>query len=384
MTLFRKYRLYYRKFKKSYCSKKYYWEGINENYQIVSDVSSFTRKQLNEYLVKNQISLLKIQILKPLSHQQIILFWQMFSNLLQDHLNLIDALKLIRQQQPHWYFITTFLKVINQGQTFYQSLLCYPQWFNPLTRQLVKIGENNGRLPEIISYLSTYLTKQQQTKTKIIKSTLYPLFLLSLLFLVQIFFCWIILPQFSELLNVNGRTLPLITRLIFAWGNFLKRGMFPTLIIILIIGYFYRSNVKRLPLIRTVITLRTEVNLAYILAISLQSGLDIISTFRLLSPLFPASHEIIKALQQGMSLSDALKFSKKLDPFFVHLTALGENTGNLSAYFNYLTNWYQQKIDRWIEQLNIWLEPAIMLVISILVGILAIGIYLPLFQITTT
>ncbi len=375
------YKVYLRKLKRI-LKKKYQWEGLNEHYQIISGFTYFSRKQLTSYLTRNKILLLKITKLKSIPRKNIIIFWQMLNQLLQKNLGLIDALILLNQQQPAWYFITDILKSLKQGQNFNQCLLLYPTLFNFLTRQLIKTGENTGKLVDTTQYLSNYLDTLHQTKKKIIKSMIYPIFLLSLSIIIQIFFCLIILPQFYDLLE--NKSLPLITKLIFKWSIFIKKWLIISIIFTVIIIYFNRKKIIKLPILKTIYKLYYQMNLAKILTLSLQSGLDILSTFRLLTPIFPTSKQIILSLQNGVLLSEALNMTKQLDPFFIQMTKIGENTGNLPENFTYLVNYYQQKIDSWIKNLNVWLEPGIMLFISVLVGILAIGIYLPIFQLDIT
>jgi len=330
------------------------------------------------------------------------MFIQELAVLLKANIPLMTALELLQSQYPLKIqkIIIAIKKNISDGLTLSQALKKHPKYFDDLTIHIIKAGEASAALPQILGNIAGYQEKIALLKTRLKKALFYPLTVLFIAMIITIGLLVFIVPQFESLFESMGAQLPLVTRIVLSLAGFIKtKGLLLITIIFLLIlilfltkKYFPKFSeilsylFLSLPILGKIYqkilfsrfshTLAILLNARIPLTEALKISSNIISHQKYEKSIIQAREDIIK----GDGLSHALGKSQLFPLIFIQFIHIGEQSGNLSDMLTKLAERYETESDHIIQTLTLLLEPAIMLILGILIGGLVIAMYLPVFE----
>lgn len=337
-----------------------------------------------------------------LSTGEVLAFTQELSHLLQAGLPLFQALSILckQQTQPGLKKLLPFLAGrIYAGFSLSSSLAYYRTSFSPVYLSLVQAGEHSGKLAEQLHYVVRYLKHLHKTRQALQTALIYPALVLGCMGAVSLFLLLYVVPRFESLLHTSlGKgPLPLLTHGLLGCshtlqdhGKALGAGVLLVAILVYLVfrhkGQSIGSYMWYIPGLRS---LGLKLNLArftHILVITLHSGLSLIKSLSLARPaLTLASLQVAGAhleqhMQKGMTLSEALKREAAFPPAFLSLVEIGEATGSLATILESLGESYQDQVEQALKKLSILLEPTCIIALSCLVGLVVLGLFLPILQ----
>ncbi len=322
--------------------------------------------------------------------------------LLKANIQLIIALDILSQQYPDKIrnMILSIKKNISDGLSLSQSLEKHPKYFEALTIHIIKAGETSAALPQILDNIAGYQEKIALLKTRLKKALFYPLTVLCLALFITIGLLIFIVPQFESLFESMGAQLPLVTRIVLSFAGFIKtKGIIFILILFLIISllilskkYFVKFSeflsylFLSLPVIGKIYQKIIFSRFSHTLAILLNARIPLTEALKISSHVI--SHKkyersIIQARENiitGDLLSRALEKSRLFPYIFIQFIHIGEQSGCLSEMLTKLAERYEAEADHILQTLTLLLEPAIMLILGVLIGGLVIAMYLPVFE----
>ena len=304
--------------------------------------------------------------------------------------------------------IKSFLKEVRsnleKGQPFYATFVKYPRFFDQVFVSLLKAGETSGNLDQILGNISVSLEKQQDIKNRIRGVLIYPVFLLVASFLILFFLVTFALPKISAVFEGSGFEPPLFSKIVFAIGDFfgaygLYVGGFIILVVVaafylykisLIFRRFVFGLVTHLPAVGTVTLKISLQRFAATLASLIKAGLPLTQGIEITAQAV-GNEELKEALlrisregiTKGLTISEAFKKEKVFPRVVVNLVGISEKAGHLEDVLLTLADFYEKETDNAIKIMVSLLEPALLMGMGVIVGIIALAIIVPIYQLTT-
>lgn len=301
---------------------------------------------------------------------------------------------------PLYQWLQQLNQLLLSGYRFSEALSQSTPYLTNQEINLIRIGERTGKLAEILQNITLHRQKIDALNRKVKKILFYPLFILAISLLLSLALLIFIVPQFAELYATKSQNLPIITQLLFYFSTFLQqhfRLLFFTFLFGFILCYWAEKNVSffqqikfyllsHLPIFQNIIKQKRIIFFCHQLALMLNASLRLDVALNTLIDEKngdPVLYQEIQFLQQN--LKQGYRFAQGLNPMIfgnenVQMLMIAEQSGRLSEMFDYIAQTYQQKLDHQIEILSQLLEPVLMLFIGTIIGVVILGLYLPIFE----
>src|ERR1035437_2330578 len=328
------------------------------------------------------------------THDKILLAKNMGS-MIKAGLSVTRALSVMEKQTKNKALKTLLNDLINavsRGEALSESMKKRPQIFSQLFISMVKAGEESGNLADSLEIVAGQLDKSYTLVKKIRGALIYPGVILSAMVVISILMLIYMVPTLTATFQGIGAQLPLSTRIIIAMSDLLVQHTLIVIlgIIILIIGtiLFFRSIFGqkvmdyltiKLPAIGTITKEIQSARTARTLSSLLSSGVDVVVatgvTIDVVQNIFykRALEEVRVAIQKGELMSDIFIKNENLYPPFVgEMIAVGEETGKISEMLLGVATYYENEVDEKTKDLSTIIEPVLMIIIGIGVGIFAV------------
>lgn len=264
----------------------------------------------------------------------------------------------------------------------------HPSHFNTLSRHLVNIGEQTGKLDLVLEMIASTLENEIAFKIKIKQALFYPVIVLSLAGIISMIMLLFIIPRFAELFQHSFHHLPKLTLFIFNLSLFLRNYFIVMLFALTASGmllYYYRPAWITFPRFTRLYTQSSLIRFTREFALAHAAGLPLPNAISLATPSQPSLFTqhlsyIASRLQNGDSLYTAMASTHYFPPLLLQLIRIGESSGTLDAMLNKAANLLETAYEHDIQRLAKLAEPLIMLVLGVVIGGLVIGMYLPIFN----
>ena len=355
--------------------------------------------ELNEF---NENSRRKRGSVSSLSLKEKIDFISTLQILLQSGIPAVESLMFMEQEAARKKIreMSRILKTqIMAGSTFADTLARYPQVFGYIFIGLIKAGEEAGELEKTLGRINELLSKQEATKAKVIGTLMYPIFVICLAFIITLVMLIFVFPAFKGMFEQQDKALPFITQAMINTGDFLKEYWFTIPIFLaafvcccfLCVKWqpakkFLDRLVLKIPLLNNLILYSSYSNFLSVLSVSYDAGIPIVDCLHLGAVTLTndvlrtkISGAIVK-VQQGLQVSQALKSTNVVPRMLLFMIATGEQSGRLGEMLEKAVNFLDKTLDGIIDTMTKMIEPIMLLVIGSIVLVMALALYLPLFQ----
>ncbi len=274
--------------------------------------------------------------------------------------------------------------------------------FPPLYRAMVAAGEGSGTLPSILERLANLLERQAQIRGKVLSTLAYPIVLAVVAAFVVFALMIFVVPKVVEQFQDVGQQLPLLTRIVIAISNFLANWWWALLIAlaaaVLLAGRALKEEgirmkfdaaLLKLPIIGRLIRDLHAARMARTLSTMIASRLPLLEGLTLTTQtvhnrvLRKASAEIAETVRTGGSLSGALRKAGVFPPLLVYLAASGEASGRLDMMLERAADYLEREFDSFTSTALSLLEPAIIVIMGVIVAVIVLSILLPILQLDT-
>jgi type II secretory pathway component PulF len=359
---------------------------------------------LVSYLAEKKPTPLLYFLQKP-GTKDVYLFTRQLSYLIKAKTPLDESVKSLSETGSNYYFRSILIEIYNDlvsGIQFSQSLSRFPDIFNDYYIGMIKVGESIGSLDEILDYLADHLNNQLRLKNKIIQASIYPLMVLGLFLAVLIALFYFVVPQITKIFVENDLPLPLVTRIFQTIADFLlKFGFFALLILIAFLYYFIQylktregklvlfNFVNNLPifgpLIKNIYSAQFLESFYYLIkgGIPIVEALEIIKT-SIAHPLYELALEaMIEDVKKGKPLSETMSQFPDLFPsLIIEGMKTSEKTGQLTEITFTIFNFYNDTIESQASALSETLQPVLIIILGIGLGLLEASLLIPLLSLT--
>jgi MSHA biogenesis protein MshG len=288
---------------------------------------------------------------------------------------------------------------LHSGKDLASAMQLYPMIFTPIMINMVRVGQNSGRLDEAFLRLNDYFSMESSTLKRAKTALRYPTFIfiaiISAVFIVNIY----VIPTFSKTFAESGIALPLVTKILVGFSNFLTaNGLYLLLILMVSLAtfffylhkpsgrLFFDKTLLKIPVIGKILRYIVLLRFTQSFSIVIEAGLSLTEGINLVADalhnrfareeILSLSHEI----KRGKSLTQAALDNALLSPLEVQLFAVSEQTGELAAMLRQVAEFYQREIDYDLKRLTDLVEPVLILSLSALIMVLAFAVYLPIWN----
>jgi MSHA biogenesis protein MshG len=291
---------------------------------------------------------------------------------------------------------------IESGRELAASLARHPKIFSSLYVSMVRVGENTGRLEESYLRIAQYLELEKETRQRIKAALRYPTFVIVAIAIAIGIINIFVIPAFANLFAKANVPLPWQTRLLIGTSNFFVTW-WPALLAGIIGGiagfrfyintdkgrYWWDKNKLKIPLAGDIIYRATLGRFCRAFAMSLTSGVPLIQAMTVVSR--SVDNEYIgdhilnmrNGIERGESLTRTASVTGMFTPLVIQMLAVGEETGEVDAMLEHVADYYEREVDYDIKNLSASIEPIMIVAIGILVLILALGVFLPMWDLAT-
>ena len=389
--------------------KRFYWYGSTASGQrgrgtLKADDRHAARQFLREQQIVPYL-LFAIPVQQAaIKSIEITLFIRQLATLTASGLTLPRALEgIIRglPNSPLHQLASDILLELEQGNSFSRTLERRPRLFDPFLIHLIQAGEHAGRISQLLTRAAEYRERNHALSQQATKALAYPLTVLLFTLLITSFLLLKIVPQFESLFNNLGGELPGLTQAVLTAAQFLDNHFYLLLLTLITLSasatllyrgvHSFRLRVDRtllsLPLVGPTLIEIMVSRLTRTLATLQESGIRIhtaltVSAEMSKSPLFESIIQTIhQSIHEGKTFSQALLEQPLIPPIAVQMVQAGEESSALPHMLSQLANYYEREVEHRIHQLTTLLEPLLILIIGGLIGILAVALYQPIFQI---
>ena len=285
------------------------------------------------------------------------------------------------------------------GKSLAAAMGRYPRVFSELYRTLVNAGEASGKLADVLLKLADYVEEQQALKQKLLLALIYPAIVLTVSLIVVTALLTYVVPQVVGVFQNTSQTLPLLTRMLLAFSKFIQITGVYWLVGGVIAAWFTRRALQNeatrrrwhafllgVPVVGRMVRSRNAAQLASTLSILVGSGVPVLTALAAAAgvvtnlPMREALERAARAVQEGAPLSRALGSSRLFPPVMVHLIASGEASGRLPETLASAAHQQQSEVTLRVTAFAALAEPALILVMGVVVLIIVLAILLPIFE----
>lgn len=387
------------------------WEGKDRRGNRISGNSSAASEQALKLQLQRQ-GVVATRIKKKSSTfssrakptpGDIAIFFRQLATMLGAGIPLVQSFEIIGSghEKPSMQKLILEVKTqIEGGSTLHESLARHPLYFDDLSVNLIRTGEQAGALENLLDKIATYKEKTEAIKKKIKKALFYPAAVLSVAVIVTFILLIFVIPQFEQLFKGFGADLPAFTMMVIELSKFVQKSGWLMAIIfgggIAFFIYSYKRSRKlregidrfmlQVPAIGVILKKAAIARYARTLSTTFAAGVPLVEA---LQSVAGATGNIVfetavLRMRDDVATGQRLQRSMENTGLFPNMVnqmiAVGEESGALDTMSGKVADFYELEVDTAVDSMSSLLEPMIMVILGVLVGGLVVAMYLPIFK----
>ena len=358
-------------------------------------------KQGNDYL---KIIARKLRTRKPTIQDLIFLSRQMYT-LMKAGVPIIRAIHGLSENLTNPLLIETMKDVANSlesGRELSAALAQHPKVFNSLFVSMVRVGESTGELDGAFLKLSEYLEREKETRDKIKQAMRYPVIVIGFIIAAVVVINLFVIPQFKGIFTKFGADLPWQTVVLINSSNFMQ-AYWPHMLVTSVVFVFWLRHYLttatgrmrwdrfklRMPLIGKVLYEAILARFATAFGLTVRSGVPLIQGLNVTSHAVDNVYigdkiqQMRIGIEKGDSLTRTAASTKMFTPLIIQMIQVGEETGAVDDMLDNVSGYYDREVDYKLKNLSSAIEPIMIIIIGALVFMLALGVFLPLWELSS-
>ncbi len=356
-------------------------------------------KEAKEY--KN---LLDLKLFERISKKEVVILSRQISTLFEAQVSALKAFTMLSTNSENKLLKKKLVQIgddLQSGLSISAALSRHPDVFSEFYISMVKAGEETGKLNQTFAHLADYLDRQYALTSKTRNALIYPAFVILTFFVVMSLMFVVVIPKLSQIIADSGQAVPVYTKVIIALSDFFVNYGFILLIFITLFGVWVwrlsQSATGKVYIDRTRLSIPVVGNLYRKLYLSriadnldtmLVSGIPIIRSLDITSEIVSSLvyKEILKdvgdGVKSGLALSASFeKYPEHVPGIMVQMVKVGEETGSLGQILKTLADFYKREVDDAVDTMVSLIEPFMIVILGLGVGILLVAILLPIYNI---
>lgn len=343
---------------------------------------------------------------KSVNNKELVLFSRQLATLISARVPIIQALRILQEQITGKYLlkvISELISAVENGDSLSNAMSKHQDVFGNVYISLVMSGEVSGSLDKSLVYLADQLEKDYELKGKVKSAMTYPIFVLSALVIIGLLMFKFVLPNLTSVLEEQGGTLPTVSIWLINFTKFFNRFWWVVFMVLggaILTGRYYiftpsgKKNWDTLkihfPIIGEIFQKIYLARFSRNLSTLVVGGIPIIKALQIVAEIInnvvyrEIILETVVKIQAGKSISEGLMGHPEFPSIVTQMVRVGEQTAQLDDIMNKLANFYEKEVDNKVATLTTLMEPLIMIILGIGVGILVAGILMPIYNLAST
>lgn len=346
-----------------------------------------------------------IVLFEIVSTADIVLLSRQISTLFEAQVSALRVFRLIASEAEKPVLRRVLTEVADDlqgGSTISKALAKHDKVFSPFYVNMVKAGEESGKLDETFLYLADYLDRNYAIMSKARNALIYPAFVIATFVIVMILMMTMVIPHISSILTDAGQPIPVYTQVVLAISNFfVTYGVF--LLILAIVGGFFLVRYVRTPTGRDMLDrfllivpyigdLMKKLYLSRIadnIATMLSSGISMLQAIETASGVVGSKVyegillDVTASVKGGGSVSDAMSHYSEIPGIMTAMIKVGEETGELGNILKTLAHFYTREVNNAVDTLVDLIEPFMIVILGLGVGILLASVLVPIYNLSS-
>lgn len=338
----------------------------------------------------------------PLPLEILVIFCRQLYSLTKAGVPLLRAMKGLAQSSNNKMLKEALEDVsteLTNGRGLSAAMQQHPNIFSPLFISMIHVGENTGRLDQALLQLANYYEQEMETRKRIKSAMRYPVFVLTAISLAMVVLNLKVIPQFASMFERFGVDLPLPTRILLTTSHAFVH--YWPLMLGVLVGCFcaFQAWVRRaegreawdkfrlrIPIVGDIVNRAQLSRFSRTFALMLRSGVPLNQSIALsaeaLGNQFLENRliEMKNAIEAGNTISSTAAQSEVFTPLVLQMISVGEETGQIDDLLLEVADFYDREVDYDLKTLTARIEPIMLVIVSGMVLILALGIFLPMWS----
>ncbi|MFJ7368743.1 type II secretion system F family protein [Lysinibacillus sp. NPDC098008] len=351
----------------------------------------------------NSILHKEIAIGTKVKHQDFVIYCRQYATLIRAGVSVVEATHILGEQTRSKPLKRALMQVeedIRNGMAFSEAAGKHPKVFPLLFVNMMRAGEATGSVDDTLDRLASTLEKQYNIKKKIQSAMTYPAILSLLTIVVGIFLMVFIVPTFMDAFEEMNLDMPLITVIVVGISNWLIQFWLLVVLAFIVIAislhFFYKNNKEfhyavnvfllRMPIFGQLLQKDVIARMTRTLATLFSGSVPILQALTIVEKVGgnPVIGKVVLEardnLEKGGTLSEPLEKSWLFPPLVTQMTSIGERTGSLDYMLEKIADFYEEEVNRAVDTIKSLIEPLMIVVLALVVGVIVAAIFLPMFQ----
>ena len=333
----------------------------------------------------------------------LLLFSQELLSLLNSGISIVEAIETLTEKEHRPAVRATLQRIVvglREGKPFSATLEDAPQAFPPLYAATIRASERTSGLGEALVRYIAYASQLETLRGRLVSAAIYPALLVAVGGLVILFLMGYVVPRFSHIYEDMGGNLPLLSRLLLQWGLAVEHywplllGLAAALAMVAMQGSVRRMVAQRLVRLMWRIPAMGErmrvfqlTRMYRTLGMLLLGGIAIVPALDMVTGLLSAALQarltnVTKSIREGNTISQAFEAGGLTTAVALRMLRVGERAGNMGEMMERIAAFHDEEMARWAEWATRLFGPLLMLLMGLLIGVIVVLMYLPIFQLT--
>ncbi len=351
---------------------------------------------------KKEALSIELNIFKKVSNKEIVILSRQIATLFEAQVSALRIFRLLAAEVDNKYLAEIMTQIADDlqgGSPISRALARHPKVFSNFYTNMVRSGEESGKLSETFGYLADYLDRTYEVMSKAQNALIYPAFVIGVFVLVMALMLTLVIPRISAILKDSGQEIPIYTAIVIGISDFLVNfGFF--ILIALGIGVFFAFRALKTPegqlffdqvklQVPYVGDLYQKLYLSRIadnFATMLVSGVPVVEAVEITASVVGSQTyaniltDVGEAVKGGASISDALAQHEEIPGIMTAMVRVGEETGELGNILQTLAKFYQREVTTAVDTLVDLIEPMMIVLLGLGVGTLLASVLIPIYN----
>lgn len=351
-------------------------------------------------------SLFDLKLFEHVSMRDVVVLSRQMSTLFEAQVSPLRIFKMLATETESPLLQRTLGEVstdIQGGSTIANALSRHPKVFSPFYVNMVRSGEESGKLDEVFLYLADYLDRTYEITSKARNALIYPAFVIMTFIVVMILMLTMVIPRLADILIEAGQEIPFFTKIVIGISNIFVHYGILILLLVVVGGFFLWRYVATpqgklqldqlkisVPYIGDLFSKLYLSRIADNMNTMLSSGIQMIRALEITASVLDNAvyerhmREAIEAVKGGKTLSVALDPYPEIPSMMIQMIKVGEESGQLSNILKTLAKFYQREVNNAVDTLVGLIEPLMIVFLGVGVGILLASVLMPIYNVSST
>ncbi len=291
---------------------------------------------------------------------------------------------------------------LDAGMPLSEGMAKHPKVFPQLMVSVVRVGETTGGLEESFMRLQGYLSFEEETVRKVKAALRYPVIVIATTIVVLIAMLWFVVPAFADVFSRAGAELPLPTRVILGLSDFVAGNIFYLGVVALLAYLAWRAWIQspagerqwdkfklRVPLSGEIVQMAAMARFGRALSIAYAAGVPVLQALQTVADALNNRYlhgkvmTMRQRIEEGLPLSVAVEEQDMFTPLVVQMLQVGEESGRIDEMMTEIADFYEREVEYRVTNLSSAIEPLMLFIVGCMVLMLALAIFLPMWQMTS-